>query len=441
MSSSALATDPAPRPARRHFTRPLRVGLFGFGTVGQAVARLICGGHPAASASLQLVTIFNRDVARKRVAWTPPDVVWTESADEALGADLDVVVELAGGLDPAGDWVRRALESGCSVVTANKMLISARGPALESLAASRGASLHYGAAVGGGIPMVQAIRDGLAGDEVTALAAILNGTTNYVLDGMEQRGQTLADALHEAARLGYAEADPTADIDGFDARAKLQILAREAFGWRIAASAVPCRPLGAIEPVDFTYARLLGCTIKQVAWMAVRAGQPATVEAGVGPLLVPRASPLSRTAGRENLLVTWGRFGGATSISGLGAGGEPTAVAVVSDLLRIADAGRHAVVSRPAPSDARVESDWTMARYVRFTVVDRPGILATLTAAFARHAVNVDAVRQEPGHTKSALPFVITLEPCAESALDAALADIGSADFLAAAPVALPIWG
>ena len=438
MSSSAFGTGSGPHQSRAHGTKPLKVGLFGFGTVGQAVARLICGGHHVATASLRLVTVFNRDIQRKRVDWTPPDVLWTESVDEALGSDLDVVVEVAGGLEP-GDWVRRALESGRSVVTANKVLIAADGPALEAIAASHGVSVHYGAAVGGGVPMVQAIRDGLAGDEVTALAAILNGTTNYVLDAMEHRSLTLADALGEAVRLGYAEADPSADIDGLDARAKLQILAREAFGWRIDAEAIPCRPLGAIEPVDFAYARHVACTIKQVAWMAACPGEPAA-EAGVGPMLVPQVSPLSLTAGRENLLVAWGRFGGATSVSGLGAGGEPTAVAVVSDLLRIAGAGGTVPAARPAPVHARIETDWTMARYMRFTVRDRPGILAMLTAAFARYSINVDAVRQEPGHSKSALPFVITLEPCAESALAAALAEISTGDFLAAAPLALPIW-
>ncbi|HTJ29950.1 MAG TPA: homoserine dehydrogenase, partial [Acidobacteriaceae bacterium] len=204
--------------------RPLRVALFGFGTVGRSVARILTESAPA---GLELTHIFNRDVTRKRVDWVPSSVVWTEDADAVLAAEdgPDIVVELAGGLDPAGAWVRTALGAGKSVVTANKKLIAYHGVELEELAAAKHAHLLYGAAVAGGIPVIPGLEHGLAADRVERIEGILNGTCNFILSKMEA-GEEYADVLAEAQALGYAEADPTEDVAGYDARAKLSILMR-----------------------------------------------------------------------------------------------------------------------------------------------------------------------------------------------------------------------
>jgi len=210
----------AAQEARRQ--RPLRIALFGFGTVGSSVARILVESKPQ---GLELTHVFNRGVERKRVEWVPDGVEWSEDADAVLGADIDVIVELVGGLDPAGGWVRRALDAGKSVVTANKKLIAYHGVELERLAAGRGGHLKYGAAVAGGIPVIPGLEQGLAGDRIERVEGILNGTCNFILSKMED-GADYSVVLKEAQAAGYAEADPTEDVGGFDARAKLSILMR-----------------------------------------------------------------------------------------------------------------------------------------------------------------------------------------------------------------------
>ena len=219
--------------------RELKVALLGFGTVGGSAARILLDLKPC---GLRLTHVYNRNVARKRADWVPSTVVWTESIDDVLGSDVGVVVELVGGLDPAGEWVRRALEAGKSVVTANKKLIAYQGVELENLARSKGAALLYGAAVAGGIPVIPGLRQGLAGDRITRIEGILNGTCNFILSRME-RGEEYAPVLKEAQALGYAEADPSEDVDGFDARAKLVILSRLALRADLDPEEIPCRSI------------------------------------------------------------------------------------------------------------------------------------------------------------------------------------------------------
>ena len=275
---------------------PLRVALFGFGTVGSSAARILVEQQPE---GLALTHIFNRDVARKRVDWVPSSVIWSEDADAVLASDADVIVELAGGLDPAGDWVRRALESGKSVVTANKKLIAFHGVELERLAASKGGHLKYGAAVAGGIPVIPGLEQGLAGDRIERIEGILNGTCNFILSKMEA-GAEYAPVLREAQSLGYAEADPTEDVGGFDARAKLSILMRLALRLQVNPEEIVPRPITTITAVDFSYARDLGCTIRQIARADRTSG---TVAATVGPMLVDLRSPLAWSRGTENMVI------------------------------------------------------------------------------------------------------------------------------------------
>jgi homoserine dehydrogenase len=415
--------------ASRGLDRPLRIALFGFGTVGSSVARILVESKPE---GLELTHIFNRGVARKRVDWAPKSVVWSEDADAVLGSDADVVVELMGGLDPAGAWVRRALEGGKSVVTANKKLIAFHGVDLERLAAQRGGHLKYGAAVAGGIPVIPGLEQGLAGDRIERIEGILNGTCNFILSRMEA-GAEYAEVLAEAQKRGFAEADPTEDVGGFDARAKLAILMRLALRVQIDPEEIVPRPITAVAAVDFSYARDLGSTIRQVARAHQAEGRLA---ATVGPMLVDRRSPLAWSQGTENMVIVSGHYGGDVVFSGHGAGGHPTAVAVVSDLLALAHGSRRVEIpSAPAHAGGEFE----VPHYIRFLVKDRPGIVAAITGALAAEQINIRAILQKPGYPADALPFVVTVEPCKSSALRRALEPVRAMECMLVDPLDLQI--
>jgi homoserine dehydrogenase len=341
---------------------------------------------------------------------------------------VDVVLELAGGLDPAGGWVRSALAAGKSVVTANKKLIAAHGIELDTLARANNCHLFYGAAVAGGVPVIPGLQQGLAGERVTRIEGILNGTCNFMLSKMEH-GADYDVVLKEAQALGYAEADPTEDVGGFDARAKLVILSRLALRADVPVESVLCRPITTLTATDFDYARLLGCTIRQVSRAELDPAQAdgTAIIASVGPMLVPQGSPLAWSRGTENMVLVGGEYGGDVVFSGHGAGGNPTAVAVVSDLLAIAHGSR--AVELPSRR-ATASSDLHLRHYVRFLVNDRPGIVAAIASALAAEQINIDALLQKPGHTKAALPFVVTVEPCAGTALRRALDQVAKLDCL-----------
>ena len=408
-------------------SRPLRIAIFGFGTVGSSVARILVESRPQ---GLELTHIFNRRVARKHADWVPSSVVWSEDADAVLASDADVVVELAGGLDPAGSWVRRALESGKSAVTANKKLIAFHGIDLERLAAAKGGHLKYGAAVAGGIPVIPGLEQGLAGDRIERIQGILNGTCNFILSKMDA-GAEFAPVLAEAQARGYAEADPTEDVGGFDARAKLAILMRLALRVQIDPEEIVPRPITAITAVDFSYARDLGCTIRQIARAEQTQG---CLAAAVGPMLVSLRSPLAWSQSTENMVIVRGHYGGDVVFSGHGAGGHPTAVAVVSDLLALAHGSRRVEIPS-AP--AHVGAEFEVPHYIRFLVKDRPGIVAAITTSLANEQINIRAIVQKPGYPADALPFVVTVEPCKTSALKRALAPIRAMDCMLVEPLDL----
>ncbi len=409
----------------------MKVAILGFGTVGSSVARILCDLRPE---GVHLSHIFNRGVTRKIVDWVPSTVVWTEDFDIILRSDADVVVELAGGLEPAGTWVRRALEAGKSAVTGNKKLIAAHGIELDRLARSKGAHLLYGAAVAGGIPVIPGLQQGLAGDRITRIEGILNGTCNYILSRMEA-GAAFVEVLADAQKLGYAEANPSEDVDGYDARAKLVILARIALRAGLDVDSVACRSITQVDSVDLVYARDLGCTIRQISKAELL---PDGVSAVVGPMLVPLRSPLAWSRSTENMVLVSGQYGGDVVFSGHGAGGNPTAVAVVSDLIALAHGSRSAdLPSRPT----QISGEFQLRHYIRFIVKDMPGIVAEIAGALAAEKINIDALFQRPGYEKNHLPFVVTVEPCAASALRRALDRIAHAAWLALPPLDMPILG
>ncbi|HEX4065006.1 MAG TPA: homoserine dehydrogenase [Acidobacteriaceae bacterium] len=409
----------------------MKVALLGFGTVGSSVARILCDLRPD---GIELSTIFNRGIARKIADWVPSRVLWTENFDDVLRSDADVIIELIGGLEPAGSWVRASLEAGKSVITGNKKLIAQSGIELDRLARSNGAHLLYGAAVAGGIPVIPGLLQGLAGDRITRIEAILNGTCNYILSRMET-GAAFADVLHDAQQLGYAEADPTEDVAGYDARAKLVILSRIALRVNVEVESVACRSITEVDAVDLVYARDLGCTIRQISKAEI--GERG-ISVAVGPMLVPLRSPFAWSRGTENMVLLSGQYGGDVVFSGHGAGGHPTAVAVVSDLISLAHGSRS--VDLPSRA-ASLSGEFLLRHYVRFIVHDRPGIVAEIAGALAAEKINIDALFQRPGYEKGHLPFVVTVEPCAASALRRALDRIAHAAWLAQPPLDMPILG
>jgi homoserine dehydrogenase len=429
----AKSPEPGTESRETRAQSPLKVALLGFGTVGASVARILVE-RPELANRLTLTHVFNRDVSRKRADWVPPSVVWTENFDEVLAGAPDVVVEVVGGVTPAREWVGQAIERGVSVVTANKMLLAAHGPELLRAASGAGVRIRFEAAVGGGVPLIHGVREGLAGDALTGVAGILNGTCNYILSRMSATGEAMDIVLADAQRLGYAEADPTADVDGFDAAAKLVVLAGIAFRRHLKMPDVPRRSIRPLSTADFRYAARLGCTIRQVSRVQ-------STEEGfygsVGPVLVPQGSSFGRNEGANNVVSIYGRYGGESSFSGAGAGGPATAVAVVSDLLALTQGGPRTETEEWLP--AAFVAPPALPYYLRFTVKDRPGILATIAAALARQDVNLDAVVQEPGYPKDQLPFVITVEPCPEAALHEALGEISGADWHAEPPLAMPM--
>jgi homoserine dehydrogenase len=450
------------------------VALLGFGTVGSSVARIL---GERSNTHLRLTHVLNRNVARKKVDWLPSSVKWTENIDDILSSDADIVVEVMGGLQPTGDWIRRALSSGKSVVTANKQLIARYGPELIGLARAANQQIHFGASVAGGVPVISGLQEGLAGDELFKIRGILNGTCNYILSQIEAAGIPFATALTEAQKLGFAEADPTDDIDGLDARAKLAILARVGLHCYVSPESITARSISAIDAVDFEYANQLGCTIRQISWAELKTTALKTTElktdelkqseltpnglkaesnekskanelfAAVQPALVELASPLARVEGSQNLVVTTGTYGGETVFGGHGAGGHPTAVAVVSDILAIArslapygqSTSTMSDAGRPVEKIPTVTADFTAKHYLRFLVKDRPGIIASLATILSQCGINIDSVLQKPGCPKSHLPFLITLEECKASLVEQALQQINSLEFLVQPCLHLPI--
>jgi len=426
-SSSFAPESSVTEPRQPRVARQLRIAIFGFGTVGSSVARILVESKPH---GLELTHVFNRGVARKRVPWAPASVTWSEDADAVLASDADVIVELVGGLDPAGSWVRRALDAGKSVVTANKKLIAYHGIELERLAAAKGGHLKYGAAVAGGIPVIPGLEQGMAGDRIERIQGILNGTCNFMLSKMES-GAEYASVLAEAQAKGYAEADPTEDVGGFDARAKLAILMRLALRVQVDPEEIVPQSINTITPVDFSYARDLHCTIRQVSRAEQKHGE---IAATVGPMLVSERSPLAWSQGTENMVIASGHYGGDVVFSGHGAGGHPTAVAVVSDLIALAHGSRR--VEIPS-SPARIGAEFEVPHSIRFLVKDRPGIVAAITTALANQQINIRAILQKPGYPADALPFVVTVEPCKTSALQRALAPVGKMDCMLVEPLDL----
>ncbi len=381
---------------------PLRVAMLGCGVVGSAVARLLTthADELAArvGARLELVGIAVRRLGRDRAAAGVPAELFTTDAEE-LVTRADLVVEVIGGIEPARSLLLRAMEHGASVVTANKALLAEDGPTLYGAADKHGVDLYFEAAVAGAIPLLRPVRESLAGDRIRRVLGIVNGTTNYVLDQMDRTGAGFAEAVEQAQQLGYAEADPTADVEGFDAAAKAAILASLAFHTRVAAADVHREGITEVSAADIAAARDMDCIVKLLAICERTVDQDGEgVSVRVHPAMIPRSHPLAGVREAFNAVFVQAEAAGELMFYGRGAGGDPTASAVLGDVVA---AARHRVHGGLGPGESSYADlpvhpmGRTRTRYhVSLDVTDRPGVLAQVAQVFADHEVSIEAVRQ-----------------------------------------------
>jgi homoserine dehydrogenase len=413
----------APKP-------PLRVGIAGLGTVGTGVVRLLetHRRHLAARTgrSIEIVAVSARDRRRDRGIDLSPYRWFDDPVEIARDPGVDLVVELIGGADgPALALAQTALAAGKTVVTANKALLAYHGPALGALAEEKGGALGFEASVAGGIPIVKALREGLAANRISRLYGILNGTCNYILSSMRESGRDFAEVLKEAQDLGYAEADPTLDIDGHDAAHKLAILASVAFGTAVDIGAVHVEGIRHVSRLDIEHAEELGYRIKLLG-TAVETDRG--IEQRVHPTLVPAHAPIARVEGVFNAVVVEGDFVGPVMLEGRGAGEGPTASAVVADILDAA-CGRRlpAFVPTAEPGlTAAPIAEHSGPYYVRLMVRDQPGVIADIAAELSNERVSVEEMiqrRHAPG--SAGVPVVLTTHPSQETVLLRALRRIG----------------
>ena len=424
---------------------PLRVALLGCGTVGSEVFRLLreqaTDLAARVGAPLQVAGVAVRDPdGRARAAGVGRDLVTTDAMALVTRPDVDIVVEMIGGIEPARELLLAAMRTGKSVVTANKALLGADGAAMHAAAREHGADLFYEAAVAGAIPLLRPLRESLAGDAVRRILGIVNGTTNYILDRMDSSGAEFGDALAEAQALGYAEADPTADVGGYDAAAKAAILASLAFHTRVSAADVYRQGITALTAADIEGARVLGCVVKLLA-ICERTGDGISVR--VHPAMISREHPLASVRGAYNAVFVEAESAGRLMFYGAGAGGGPTASAVLGDLVVVARNRVAGIRGPDAPSYAELPvlpMSEAMTRYhVALDVADRPGVLAPVAEAFARHDVSIQAVRQE-GHGDDAYLVIVT-HTARESALAATVADLSAMESVRAVDSVLRVEG
>jgi homoserine dehydrogenase len=423
--------------------RVIRIGMLGCGTVGRGVLELLARRGDAIAARLgarlEVTRVFVR--SPDKVRGVVEGALVTSSAEAVLDDPaIDVVVEVAGGLEPAGTWVRRAIAAGKAVVTANKALIAAQGAALLAEAEERGTDLYFEGSVAGGIPILRTLREALASDRVLSLVGIVNGTSNYILSRMSDEGMDFAAALAEAQRQGYAEADPTLDVGGGDAAHKLTILATLAFGARIDARTIHTEGITAIGPLDVAFARRFGFVVKSLA-IAKDLGH--ALDLRVHPALVPARHVLASVSGALNAVWIEGEALGPCLLSGKGAGGLPTAVSVVSDVIDVARnlqaraSGRvpqfstrgKDLASRPVLAAGEV-----VCRYfLRMTVQDRPGVLARIAGALGAHDVSIEQMVQEGrGDVERPVQLVILTHAARERDVGNALREIDALTVVAA---------
>ena len=426
-------------------SRPLSVAVAGLGTVGAGVLKLLRDNATIVAARagrpIAVTAVSARDRTKDRGV-PVSGLRWYEDP-VALAADpaVDVIVELIGGSEgPAKALVEAAIAAGKPVVTANKALLAVHGAELAAAAEARGVPLAFEAAVAGGIPVIKAIREGLAGNRISRIAGILNGTCNYILTQMRERGREFAEVLADAQKLGYAETDPSFDIDGIDAAHKLAILAALAFGRPVAFDAVYVEGIRRVSALDIGFANELGYRIKL---LGIASQTDAGIETRVHPCMVPQSSPIARVDGVFNAVVAEGDFVGRVMLEGRGAGAGPTASAVVADLIDLARNRATPVWGAAGEALSAVPSVPMSAHhgpyYIRLMVVDRPGVIADVTAVLRDHGVLLESMLQRGRSPGEAVPVVLVTHETEERAMRDAVAQIGALDTVMEEPTLIRI--
>jgi homoserine dehydrogenase len=426
--------------------QPLRVALLGCGVVGSEVVRLLdVQAEDLAArvgAPIDVVGIGVRDVAADRGPAVPPDLLTSDLTGLVARPDVDVVVELMGGIEPARTLLLAALRRGASVVTANKALLAEHGAELHEAADAHGVDLYYEAAVAGAIPLLRPLRESLAGDTVTRVLGIVNGTTNYILTRMDESGASFSDALAEAQALGYAEADPTADVEGHDAAAKAAILAGLAFHTRVTLGDVHCEGITGVQAHDVDVARAMGHVIKLLA-ICERSADGRGICVRVHPAMLPRTHPLAGVREAYNAVFVESEAAGQLMFYGRGAGGSPTASAVLGDLVAVGRnrlaGGRGPRESAYADLEVRPVGEARTRYYLGLDVADRAGVLAAVAQTFAANDVSIETLRQDGRGDAAAL--VIVTHKAAEEALARVVADLRGLDVVRAVASVLRVEG
>jgi homoserine dehydrogenase len=425
-------------------TQPLRIALAGLGTVGVGVIKVLDVNRELltrrAGRPIEIVAVSAQSREKDRGV----DIAqfqWVEDASSLADTDVDVVVELIGGSEgTALNLAKRSIAAGKAFVTANKAMIAHHGLTLAMAAEAKGLALKFEAAVAGGIPVIKGLRDGASANEITEVYGILNGTCNYILTTMEDEGRDFGDVLADAQALGYAEADPAFDVDGIDAAHKLSILASLSFGTRIDFKAVSTTGIRDVMAGDISQAKTLGYRVRLVG-LAENAANG--LLQSVQPCLVPESHPLASVAGAMNAVVVEGNFVGRLSFAGRGAGERPTASAVVADLIDIARGEYGPAFSMPVASlcdPGKADAGARIGRfYLRFTVADRPGVLAEITAAMRDAGVSIESVIQRGEAPDGGVLLVMTTHECAEAKVQDALATLAGSASLVGAPMIMPI--
>jgi len=426
----------------------VNVGIIGLGNVGMGTLTILTENADQIALKLgfplRVKALCSRSIASKNLPAGEGVFQTADWREVVEHPEVDIVAELVGGTHVAREIIDAAIAHKKSVVTANKELMALCGAEIWDRAIAAGINLAMEASVAGGIPIHSVLREGISGDRVITLYGILNGTSNYILTEIEKRGASFNEVLEEAQRLGYAEVDPSADVDGYDARSKLAILAALAFGEKITPSDIYTEGIRRIQPVDFDYAHQLHHTIRLVC--SARQTHAGLI-LSVRPALIPQSTILASVQGAYNAVWVLGKYGQDTFYYGRGAGSSPTGVAVVSDLMRVAREIRAGSPERVSPFAHERLGEYKpipvtlqhSAYYLRFRVEDRPGIIAALSRVLADKQISLEAVLQLPTDNWRDRPFVITVEPASEQSIREALAEMSANDFLVEPPLAMPM--
>ena len=433
---------------------PLKVALLGCGVVGTEVARLLTQHREELAqrvgAPLELCGIAVRRLGRARDLDVDPALFTTDAA--SLVKQADIVVEVVGGIEPARSLILEAMAAGAGVVTANKALLAEDGPTLYAAAAEHGVDLYYEAAVAGTIPIIRPLRESLAGDRVRRVLGIVNGTTNYVLDKMDTTGMGFAEAVAQAQALGYAEADPTADVEAFDAAAKAAILASLAFHTRVGAADVHREGITAVSAADVASARAMNAVVKLLAICERTGGDgaPEGVSVRVHPAMIPATHPLASVREAFNAVFVEAEAAGEVMFYGRGAGGQPTASAVLGDVVSVArnrvSGGRGPGESAYADLPVRPMGEVLTRYHISLDVADRPGVLAQVATVFAAHGVSIETVRQQQhpardGETAGRAALVVVTHTAPDAALAATVEALADLDIVEAVASVMRVEG